>query len=293
MKEMIQNAVDAIRAVAGARPSVGLILGSGLGGLADVLEDASFVEYASIPGFPVSTAPGHAGRFVLGRLAGHGVVCMQGRFHFYEGHPMSHIAAPVRVMKALGVETLLVTNACGGVNLDFQVGDLMVIDDHINFMGANPLTGPNDAGFGPRFCDMTYAYTPALRRLADEVAAAQGVALRHGVYLGYMGPSYETPAEIRAFRVLARTPWECPRCRRSSPPATAGCLCWPSASSPIWPRACWKRSWTKTRSSRRPQPAQRCWSAWSRESWSACEPPGAKRHAELLPTPRGPLPQSR
>ena len=105
-------------------------------------------------------------------------------------------------MKALGVETLLVTNACGGVNLDFQVGDLMVIDDHINFMGANPLTGPNDAGFGPRFCDMTYAYTPALRRLADEVAAAQGVALRHGVYLGYMGPSYETPAEIRAFRVL-------------------------------------------------------------------------------------------
>ncbi len=202
MKEMIQNAVDAIRAGAGARPSVGLILGSGLGGLADVLEDASFVEYASIPGFPVSTAPGHAGRFVLGRLAGHGVVCMQGRFHFYEGHPMSHIAAPVRVMKALGVETLLVTNACGGVNLDFQVGDLMVIDDHINFMGANPLTGPNDAGFGPRFCDMTYAYTPALRRLADEVAAAQGVALRHGVYLGYMGPSYETPAEIRAFRVL-------------------------------------------------------------------------------------------
>ena len=203
MKEMIQNAVDAIRAVAGARPSVGLILGSGLGGLADVLEDASFVEYASIPGFPVSTAPGHAGRFVLGRLAGHGVVCMQGRFHFYEGHPMSHSAAPVRVMKALGVETLLVTNACGGVNLDFQVGDLMVIDDHINFMGANPLTGPNDAGFGPRFCDMTYAYTPALRRLADEVAAAQGVALRHGVYLGYMGPSYETPAEIRAFRVAS------------------------------------------------------------------------------------------
>ena len=134
--------------------------------------------------------------------AADGVVCMQGRFHFYEGHPMSHIAAPVRVMKALGVETLLVTNACGGVNLDFQVGDLMVIDDHINFMGANPLTGPNDAGFGPRFCDMTYAYTPALRRLADEVAAAQGVALRHGVYLGYMGPSYETPAEIRAFRVL-------------------------------------------------------------------------------------------
>ena len=186
---------------------------------------------------------------------------------------MSHIAAPVRVMKALGVETLLVTNACGGVNLDFQVGDLMVIDDHINFMGANPLTGPNDAGFGPRFCDMTYAYTPALRRLADEVAAAQGVALRHGVYLGYMGPSYETPAEIRAFRVLGAG-----RVGMSTVPeviaaSTAGCLCWPSASSPIWPRACWKRSWTKTRSSRRPQPAQRCWSAWSRESWSAVSRP--------------------
>ena len=200
MKEMIQNAVDAIRAVAGARPSVGLILGSGLAA-ADVLEDASFVDMLRFPAFPFP--PRRGTRDVLcGRLAGHGVVCMQGRFHFYEGHPMSHIAAPVRVMKALGVETLLVTNACGGVNLDFQVGDLMVIDDHINFMGANPLTGPNDAGFGPRFCDMTYAYTPALRRLADEVAAAQGVALRHGVYLGYMGPSYETPAEIRAFRVL-------------------------------------------------------------------------------------------
>ena len=106
---------------------------------------------------------------------------------------MSHIAAPVRVMKALGVETLLVTNACGGVNLDFQVGDLMVIDDHINFMGANPLTGPNDAGFGPRFCDMTYAYTPALRRLADEVAAAQGVALRHGVYLKCIHPNRHHP----------------------------------------------------------------------------------------------------
>ena len=128
MKEMIQNAVDAIRAVAGARPSVGLILGSGLGGLADVLEDASFVEYASIPGFPVSTAPGHAGRFVLGRLAGHGVVCMQGRFHFYEGHPMSHIAAPVRVMKALGVETLLVTNACGGAGLPSMVPAIQVAE---------------------------------------------------------------------------------------------------------------------------------------------------------------------
>ena len=201
MKEMIQNAVDAIRAVAGARPSVGLILGSGLGGLSDVLEDASFVEYASIPGFPVSTAPGHAGRFVLGRLAGHGVVCMQGRFHFYEGHPMSHIAAPVRVMKALGVETLLVTNACGGVNLDFQVGDLMVITDHINLM-PNPLIGPNIAELGPRFPDMHNCYDKSLIAAATKIAEEENIKLQYGVYVGGTGPTFETQAEYRYFKAI-------------------------------------------------------------------------------------------
>ena len=198
----VQEAAEYVRARIGETPRIGLILGSGLGGIAEVIADKHVIPYGEIPHFVCSTAPGHKGQFVAGRFGGKPVICMQGRLHFYEGHALSDIIFPVRVMKQLGVTSLIVTNAAGGINTSFQVGDLMVIDDHINFMGANPLTGPNDAGFGPRFCDMTYAYTPALRRLADEVAAAQGVALRHGVYLGYMGPSYETPAEIRAFRVL-------------------------------------------------------------------------------------------
>ena len=130
------------------------------------------------------------------------MICMQGRLHFYEGHALSDIIFPVRVMKLLGVRSLIVTNAAGGVNTDFQVGDLMLIEDHINFMGTNPLIGPNDAEFGPRFCDMSYTYTPSLRRAAEEAAEKLGISLRRGVYLGCTGPSYETPAEIRAFRTL-------------------------------------------------------------------------------------------
>ena len=166
------------------------------------IEAPVYVPYSEIPGFAVSTAPGHAGRFVAGQLAGKQVLCMQGRLHYYESHSMQDIVFPIRVMKALGVETLILTNAAGGVNTSFSVGDLMLLEDHINFMGANPLTGPNDEAVGPRFCDMTFAYTPALRELAEQVAEKQGVALQKGVYLGYMGPSYETPAEIRAFRTL-------------------------------------------------------------------------------------------
>ena len=198
-----QKAADAVaQRLSGFRPEIAMILGSGLGDMADLAENPIVIPYKEIPGFSVSTAPGHKGQLVFGTLAGKNVAVMQGRLHAYEGYTFEEVCFPLRVLRLLGCDKLVITNACGGVNLDFQVGDLMVIDDHINFMGANPLTGPNDAGFGPRFCDMTYAYTPALRRLADEVAAAQGVALRHGVYLGYMGPSYETPAEIRAFRVL-------------------------------------------------------------------------------------------
>lgn len=202
MIEKIRLAADCLRQRLPAAPQVGLVLGSGLGGLADRLEQPVYIPYAEIPGFVQSTAPGHAGRFVAGLLAGRQVLCMQGRLHFYEGHSMEDIVFPVRVMKELGVRALILTNAAGGVNRDFSVGDLMVIEDHINFMGRNPLTGPNDEEVGPRFCDMTFAYTPALRQLAQEVAAGQGVPLRTGVYLGYMGPSYETPAEIRAFRTL-------------------------------------------------------------------------------------------
>ena len=202
MIETIRQAAAFLRERLPAAPQVGLVLGSGLGGLADRLENPVYIPYAEIPGFTVSTAPGHAGRFAAGLLAGKQVLCMQGRLHFYEGHSMEDIVFPVRVMKELGIGALILTNAAGGVNLDFAVGDLMVIEDHINFMGRNPLTGPNDEAVGPRFCDMTFAYTPALRQLALEVAAQQGIQVRTGVYLGYMGPSYETPAEIRAFRTL-------------------------------------------------------------------------------------------
>lgn len=198
----VLTAARTLRAAIGFAPKVGIVLGSGLGGLADRIEQPVYLPYAKIPGFALSTAPGHAGQFVAGQLAGRPVLCMQGRLHFYEGHSMQDIAFPVRVMKAVGVENLILTNAAGGVNADFSVGDLMVIEDHINFMGQNPLTGPNDDEIGPRFCDMSTAYTPGLRELAFRVAEAQGVALRRGVYLGYMGPSYETPAEIRAFRLL-------------------------------------------------------------------------------------------
>ena len=198
----VQEAAEYVRARIGETPRIGLILGSGLGGIAEVIEDKHVIPYGEIPHFVCSTAPGHKGQFVAGRFGGKPVICMQGRLHFYEGHALSDIIFPVRVMKQLGVTSLIVTNAAGGINTSFQVGDLMLIEDHINFMGTNPLIGPNDASFGPRFCDMTYTYTPALRQAAQEAAQSLGLTLQKGVYLGCTGPSYETPAEIRAFRTL-------------------------------------------------------------------------------------------
>ena len=198
----VQEAAEYVRARIGETPRIGLILGSGLGGIAEVIEDKHVIPYGEIPHFVCSTAPGHKGQFVAGRFGGKPVICMQGRLHFYEGHALSDISFPVRVMKQLGVTSLIVTNAAGGINTSFQVGDLMLIEDHINFMGTNPLIGPNDASFGPRFCDMTYTYTPALRQAAQEAAQSLGLMLQKGVYLGCTGPSYETPAEIRAFRTL-------------------------------------------------------------------------------------------
>ena len=200
--ETIQAAASYLRQNLPEPPELALVLGSGLGGLADQIQNPVLIPYCDVPGFPLSTAPGHAGRFVAGQLAGRRVLCMQGRFHYYEGHEMSTIALPVRVLKALGCRALILTNAAGGVNWDFEVGDFMLITDHINFMGANPLRGANDDAVGPRFCDMTHVYTPELQDKARAVAARQGVVLREGVYLGYMGPSFETPAEIRAFRIL-------------------------------------------------------------------------------------------
>lgn len=202
LSRAVSEAAEYLRARLPARPDLALVLGSGLGGLADRIEAPVYIPYGQIPHFPVSTAPGHAGRFVFGRLSGRMVLCMQGRFHYYEGHDMAAIALPVRVLKALGCRALVLTNAAGGVNWDFSVGDFMLITDHINFMGANPLRGENDDAIGPRFCDMTHVYTPEFQQTARQVAAQQGITLREGVYLGYMGPSFETPAEIRAFRTL-------------------------------------------------------------------------------------------
>ncbi len=193
--EFIQSKID-------TRPTIGIILGSGLGNIADIIKNKVEIPYGDIPNFVISTAPGHKGQFVCGCLNGKNVICMQGRLHYYEGHDMSDIILPIRVMKLLGVKTLIVTNAAGGINTSFNVGDIMLIDDHINFFGYNPLIGKNQSEFGPRFCDMTYAYTPSLREIASKTALRIGIDLKHGVYLGCTGPSFETPAEIRAFRTL-------------------------------------------------------------------------------------------
>ncbi|MCC5806714.1 MAG: purine-nucleoside phosphorylase [Opitutales bacterium] len=185
------------------RPRVGLVLGSGLGFFADERIDAvGSVPYADIPDFPRSTVEGHAGRWVAGTVAGQSVLCMQGRFHFYEGYGMEQLALPVRVMRELGVEIFLLTNAAGGVRDGMRPGDFMLLSDHINFMGANPLRGANADAFGTRFPDMSVPYDADLRALARATAADLGLALAEGVYLAVSGPSFETPAEIRAFRAL-------------------------------------------------------------------------------------------
>lgn len=184
------------------RPTIGLILGSGLGVLADEITNAVKIPYGEIPGFPESTVEGHAGQLVLGELEGQQVIAMQGRFHYYEGHSLDLVTLPVRVMKKIGVKQILVTNAAGGINTNFSPGDLMIIEDHLNFTGRNPLIGPNDDELGVRFPDMSTAYSPELRELAEQVAKEQGISVQRGVYVGVLGPSYETPAEIRMFRQL-------------------------------------------------------------------------------------------
>ena len=167
----------------------------------DKIENPVVVPYSEIPHFPLSTAVGHKGNFIAGELGGKFVVAMQGRFHYYEGYPMEYVTLPIRVMKVLGIQYLFVSNAAGGVNYDFKVGDLMIIRDHINLL-PNPLIGPNMAEFGPRFPDMTRPYEPALMALAEEIAAESGISLKKGVYLGSSGPTYETPAEYKYFRTI-------------------------------------------------------------------------------------------
>ncbi len=199
------EAVAYIRSRSRHTPTIGLVLGSGLGPLAEQIEAADKIPYGDIPHFPVSTVHGHAGRLVIGQLAGATVCAMQGRFHFYEGYSLSQVTLPVRVMKRLGINTLILTNAAGGVNPNFAVGDIMVMEDHINLVGMtghNPLMGPNLEEFGTRFPPLNRAYTRRLRQLTDAVAAEQGMTLQHGVYTWLSGPNFETPAEIRMLRTL-------------------------------------------------------------------------------------------
>ena len=183
-------------------PELGLVLGSGLGFLGDQVEDPVAIDYHDLPGFPVSTVPGHAGRLVLGKLSGRPVVVMQGRFHFYEGYPLNRLTIGVRLMVLLGVKAFIITNAAGGIRADLQPGDLMLIRDHVNLMGSNPLMGPNVDDWGPRFPDMSNAYSRELRTQARHVAAELGILVKEGVYAAFTGPSYETPAEIRMLNVL-------------------------------------------------------------------------------------------
>jgi purine-nucleoside phosphorylase len=198
--EQVDQAAAVVRGRVSAVPDVAIVLGSGLGDFAEHLQDAVAFPYAELPNWPVSGVVGHAGKLVIGRRAGKLVAALSGRAHFYEGHPMAAVTFAVRAMARLGVRVLLLTNAAGGINTSFQSGALMVIDDHINLLGTNPLIGPNDDSLGPRFPDMTEVYSGRLRALADSVAAVTGIPLAHGVYVAVTGPSYETPAEIRFFR---------------------------------------------------------------------------------------------
>ncbi|MFJ7637085.1 purine-nucleoside phosphorylase [Peribacillus sp. NPDC097264] len=202
MFNSIETAAEFIKNKVDGTPDIGLILGSGLGVLADEIENPIIIPYHEIPEFPVSTVEGHAGQLVIGNLSGKQVVAMQGRFHFYEGYSMEKVTFPVRVMKLLGVETLIVTNAAGSVNESYAPGDLMIITDHINLMGTNPLIGANEDRFGPRFPDMSEAYNKELRAKAKTIASTLGLDVKEGVYIGNSGPTYETPAEVRMARVL-------------------------------------------------------------------------------------------
>ena len=197
-----KEAADFLLARTALRPAVGLVLGSGLGAFADELQNASATGFADIPNFPRSTAEGHAGRFVVGNVGDVPVAVMAGRVHFYEGYPMEQVVFPIRVMRQMGVRAVVLTNAAGGIREKLEQGCLVVLNDHINLQGVNPMSGPNEARFGVRFFDMTTAYDPAYRALAIREGTRLGIPMHEGVYVAVAGPSYETPAEIRAFRTL-------------------------------------------------------------------------------------------
>jgi purine-nucleoside phosphorylase len=200
--ERAEHATRIIRARINVEPRIAVVLGSGLGGFADDFEDAAGIPYEEIPGFMRSTAQGHAGRLVAGKVDSVPVVAMQGRVHYYEGYSLEEVTFPIRTFSLLGIKTLILTNAAGGINVQLTQGGLMVLTDHVNLMGDNPLRGANDERFGPRFPDMSSVYSPELQELAIEEARAVGVEMRRGVYCALSGPSYETPAEIHLLRNL-------------------------------------------------------------------------------------------
>jgi len=202
MLQTIKNTADFISEKTKFRPEIGIILGTGLGGLVDEIDIRHAISYHDIPNFPVSTVEGHSGKLIFGELGGKNVIALQGRFHFYEGYSMNEVVFPVRVMKFLGIEKLIVSNACGGVNPSFEIGDIMLISDHINLFPTNPLIGPNIDELGPRFPDMSEAYSKELITLAEKVAVKNQIKLVKGVYAGLTGPTLETPAEYFYTRAI-------------------------------------------------------------------------------------------
>lgn len=198
----INEAVELIKGKINVKPSIGLILGSGLGSLADNIKNPTIIKYENIPHFPKSTVEGHKGQLVIGELGGKIVVAMQGRFHYYEGYHLNDVTFPVRVMIGLGIESLIVTNAAGGANVEFTPGDLMIIKDHINFTGQNPLIGENLSELGPRFVDMSKAYNREHMQVARDAGKKLNIELKEGVYMWFTGPTYETPAEVKLARIL-------------------------------------------------------------------------------------------
>lgn len=202
MLEKINQTADFLRGKVAEIPQTAIILGTGLGNLVDHITDKQFIPYSEIPNFPISTVEGHSGNLIFGTLGGKRVLAMQGRFHYYEGYDMKQVTFPVRVMQALGIKTLFVSNAAGGMNKEFRVGDVMVITDHINLFPENPLRGKNYNELGPRFPAMTEAYSKELVAIADKIGEEKGLRLMHGVYVGTPGPTFETPAEYEYFRII-------------------------------------------------------------------------------------------
>ena len=201
MLERIQETADFIKSKIHTHPETAIILGTGLGSLVNEITDKYEISYETIPNFPVSTVEGHSGKLIFGKLGNKDIMAMQGRFHFYEGYSMKEVTFPIRVMRELGIKTLFVYNAAGGMNPAFEIGDLMIITDHINFFPEHPLRGKN-IPYGPRFPDMSEAYDKELIRKADEIAAEKGIKVQHGIYLGTQGPTFETPAEYKMFHIL-------------------------------------------------------------------------------------------